>query len=292
MPLSMRNERKARASARLAKIRGAVFRTLGAAALVIAASVSVACAADLTLPEQAGAPTIYYSIVRPEGVGKVPVVIMLHGGDGLETYQRASFAQWAEWFKARKFASIVIDSFRGRGLSQFNYFPGQRDAYVNMLRQRATDLARTIEWLKTTDWADPSRLLIFGESQGAIVAGLAAVERSVRLPQIDMYLGCNPAYWNDHPPPKDYPPSLWLLGEQDGVTPPKACIEARKRMAELGGNADAIKLIVLPGAFHAFDFPGVNGTFQGVHVEYSASAVEASRNAIDQFLAGLGWSRS
>ena len=202
---------------------------------------------------------------------------MLHGGGGLEPEQVAGFDSWAAWLKGLGIASIIVDSYRGRGLSQFHY-DGNQTKFMDMLDQRANDVQRTIAWLSTTDWADSRRILIFGESQGGMTAAVLALKTPLRIPQIALYAPCSFLLLQEPAISKDFPPSLWLLGEKDTVARAKQCVDFRARFAELGGNVASIEIVVFPNAYHTYDWD-VPGRRWGTHwLEYNKDATKETLN--------------
>jgi len=229
-----------------------------------------------------GAPPVYVQATRP-AAAKAPIVVMLHGGGGLDKDQVNAFAKWSRWLASLGVGSVIVDSFRGRGLQNFQS-TGDRTAYMAMLLQRASDLRRVVDWARTQPWVDAQRIAIFGQSQGAIAATVNAVETSRGLPEIAFYTGCDARYFDSHPVPSTYPPSLWLLGADDKVTPAVDCEAFRARM---GGVGQSIKIIVFPGATHAFDWEAPERVWNGRTLRYSAAADNGAKAAITDFLRGL-----
>jgi dienelactone hydrolase len=45
-----------------------------------------------------------------------------------------------------------------------------------------------------------------------------------------------------------------------------------------------VKLIVYPGAYHAFDVPGPKNPIEGHHLEFNQSATDQSSEALREFL--------
>jgi acetyl esterase/lipase len=135
---------------------------------------------------------------------------------------------------------------------------------------------RSLAWLGSQDWADPGRAFIFGLSNGGSVSIYAATEGRVSIPQIQLYPYCSGWLQDTFRARAGYPPSLWLSGDKDAISllaDTRKC--ANKIMA--AGNPGAIKLVVLPGAQHAFDRSPRENT-------YSSGAIEASKREIEAFL--------
>lgn len=256
--------------------------------MLIAALSAARNAAGDVLPAQTGQPELHVSVVKASTAGRAPVAIMLHGGGGLDASQTAAFADWSSWLATHGVASVIVDSFRGRGIANF-HFTGNRDAYLAMIANRVVDARRTIEWLRMTSWADPAKVLVFGQSQGAIVGTHMSLETDVRAPQIAFYNGCDANYFASKPASANYPPSLWLLGGADEVARSNWCETFVKRMAEKGGNASAIKLIVFPDAHHTFDWQQPRRMWGNRMLEFNKAAYDGSRQAIISFLQAHGY---
>jgi dienelactone hydrolase len=215
---------------------------------------------------------------------------MLHGGGGLETDQTAAFNKWAAWLAERGVASVILDSFRGRGMQNYHY-TGDRNAYRAVLRERANDAQRMLALLRQSDWADGARLFLFGQSQGAIAAGFMNFETPERAPTIAFYNGCDPKYFDAVPASKNNPPTLWLLGDADSVARPSNCIAMHEDMGRRGGNADSIKVVVFPGAHHTFDWQAPSRQWGPHTLQYNKAADEGSKREIEAFLRQQGWIR-
>src|SRR3954452_22000205 len=119
-------------------------------------------------------------IVRPNGPGKHPVVIVLHGTGGTKESQRPVMKQLAE----RGFLAVAIDG-RYHG-ERSEKKTGSADYQAAMLRTYQTgqehpflydtvwDVMRLIDYLETLPGADPSRIGLIGFSKGGMETYLAA----------------------------------------------------------------------------------------------------------------------
>jgi dienelactone hydrolase len=71
-------------------------------------------------------------------------------------------------------------------------------------------------------------------------------------------------------------PTLVLIGELDDWTPAKDC---REMMARRSGEGASLRLVVYPGASHAFDAASLRDkprTLLGHHLEYNEAAERAA----------------
>ena len=88
-------------------------------------------------------------------------------------------------------------------------------------------------------------------------------------------------------------PTLILIGERDDENPAAACrdmVEGRDDMGISRQRAEGapIKLVVYPGAYHAFDVlvPELKtpANLSGHHLEFNQSATDQSIEALHEFL--------
>lgn len=93
----------------------------------------------------------------------VPVIVFLHGSSGLGL---AAIAEWQRWLASQGFASIAPDSFGLAGRLTYKS-PVSKDIYeqIHALRTSEIDLARAA--LQGAPWADMSRLILAGTSEGS-----------------------------------------------------------------------------------------------------------------------------
>ncbi len=71
-------------------------------------------------------------------------------------------------------------------------------------------------------------------------------------------------------------PTLVLIGELDDWVPAKDCLEM---MARRSGEGASLRLVVYPGAYHAFDAASLRNkprTMFGHHLEYNEAAERAA----------------
>ena len=86
-------------------------------------------------------------------------------------------------------------------------------------------------------------------------------------------------------------PVLIMIGELDDWTPARECRNIIEGVDGYGiarqkGGGVPIKLIVYPGAFHAFDAPALKTPVEllGHHLEYNQAAADRAAVALHEFL--------
>jgi dienelactone hydrolase len=83
-------------------------------------------------------------------------------------------------------------------------------------------------------------------------------------------------------------PTLILIGELDDWTPAEECRKMVSGRDDWGISRQErgapVKLIVLPGAYHAFDAPDPKDPIKAHHLEFNQSATDQSSEALREFL--------
>lgn len=211
-------------------------------------------------PDAADADVAGY-LFRPDGAGRHPGVILLHGCDGLEWHTPRQFSWhlltgYAERFVRLGYVALVLDSFEPRGIAG----ACNRPLTVSPER-RAWDAFSAARYLAGTGLVDPGRLVIEGRSHGAVAVLVAMEQGRWRLPEhfaagVAWYPGCG---WTKGGLAG---PVLILIGEDDEWTKAEVCRKFAARVAA-GGQADELVLKIYPGATHAFDAQGSARIFAG-----------------------------
>lgn len=104
----------------------------------------------------------HFKIVKPDGIGPFPTIIMLHGCG--RAYVAPEFAQEA---KRNGFASIIVDSFAPRSISEMEAATTVCTALQLRGSERTGDLVATIHWALSQDWVDKDAIHATGWSHGA-----------------------------------------------------------------------------------------------------------------------------
>ncbi|QDW36653.1 dienelactone hydrolase family protein [Bradyrhizobium sp. KBS0727] len=218
---------------------------------------------------------------QPAGAGPSPAVVLLHSCNG--SAQRLD-ERWGRRIAGWGYVTLTVDSFGPRGLK--NTCSG--GAPVDL----ALDAYRALGFLVQQRFVDSNRVAVLGFSQGAWQA-LSSVERGIveqASPNkfraaIAFYPHCL-GFKGDMTVP-----TLILIGELDDWTLAAECrnmVDGRDDwgISRQKDRGVPIKLIVYPGAYHAFDAPGLATPVQllGHHLEYNPSATDQSIGAVRKFL--------
>jgi len=211
---------------------------------------------------------------QPNSAGPSPAVVLLHSCNG--NAQRLD-ERWGKLVAAWGYVTLTVDSFGPRGLKN----TCSSGAVVDL----ALDAYRALGFLVQQRFVDPSHVAVLGFSQGAWQA-LSSVERGI-LEQaspnkfraaIAFYPHCL-GFKGDMTVP-----TLVLIGELDDWTPATDCERWMKRRADRGAP---VKLIVYPGAYHAFGSPAFadGREYLGHRLKYDPIAAAQSVQEMRSFLA-------
>jgi dienelactone hydrolase len=220
--------------------------------------------------------TIEGYLSKPDGAGPFPTIVYLHGCNGLSQNTRARIADlMTSW----GYVSLAVDSFTSRGI---------KEACTGGMPTRQADALGALLYLSRLTFVDPKRIAVVGSSQGGIVALRLASTETVKLfaAPDDLKFKAAVAY---------YPlcgvasqqlaiPTIILIGELDDWTPAKDCELWMKWRAGMGAP---VKLVVYPGAYHAFDVPTLRDGRRlfGHWLKYDPDAATRSISEMHDFLA-------
>ena len=209
-------------------------------------------------------------LYRPSGDGPFPAVVLLHGCNGRGSRESEDAA--AAKFVALGYAVLIVDSFGPRGVKHRCTYDESEPPV-----DREMDAYGGLLYLAGLPFIDPDRIAVVGYSQGGMVA-LSAVALGGTETLFDRHFRTAIAY---------YPlcgsstgsvsiPTLVLIGDLDDWTPARDC---QQMMARRSGEGAALRLVVYPGAYHAFNAVSLRDkprTLFGHHLEYNEAADKAA----------------
>ena len=252
----------------------------GSAAIAVEQSARIV---ELETPLASSQPLQAY-LRQPEGAGPFPAVVLLHGCAG--NYKRLD-ERWGNRIAVWGYVTLTVDSFGPRGLEN----TCASGAPVDL----AFDAYRALDYLALQPFVDTGRVVLLGFSQGGWLT-LTSLERGVIEETAHHKFRAGIAFY---PPCKGFKdnmtvPTLILIGASDDWTPADDCrdmVEGRDGFGisrEKGMGVPA-KLIVYPGAYHAFDAVTLQTprTYLGHHLEYNETAARQSIEAVHDFLASM-----
>jgi dienelactone hydrolase len=114
----------------------------------------------------------------PPTKGQVPVVAFLHGSSGLGL---KAIGEWQLWLASLGVASIAPDSFALPDRVTYTS-PIDKETYERIHTLRNSEITATVAALRNAPWADQTRLILAGASEGGVpVARYAGKEFAGRI---------------------------------------------------------------------------------------------------------------
>jgi dienelactone hydrolase len=230
----------------------------------------------------ARSPPLQGYLRQPGGRGPSPAVVLLHSCNG--NWRRLD-ERWGGRIASWGYVTLAVDSFGPRGIEN-------TCAGGGALIELANDAYRALNFLVKQPFVDPDRVAALGFSQGGWLA-LASVERGIIEQTSANKFRAAAAFY---PPCRTFRgnmtvPTLILVGELDDWTPADECrnmVEGRDDwgITRRKGEGIPARLIVYPGAYHAFDSPALRTPVQyfGHHLEFNQKAADQSAEALRDFL--------
>ena len=189
---------------------------------------------------------------------------------------------FAQFVTGLGYVSLAVDSFATRGIKDACTKP-----MPALMLARQGDALGALSYLSKLPFVDPQRIAVLGGSMGAMVALQLASTHHVETfdaPR-DLKFRAAVAY---------YPlcgvaseelivPTLILIGELDDWTPARDCELWMKRRADRGAP---VKLVIYPGAYHAFSVPAFadGREMHGHWLKYDAEAAGKAVEEMQSFL--------
>ena len=122
--------------------------------------------AQVSLPAVANGGSVFngkFKDIPASANARVPVVVFLHGSSGLGL---KAIAEWQQWLAAQGIASVAPDSFALPGRLTYKS-PIDKAVYERVHTLRQSEIAPTLAALAAAPWADGTRVVLAGTSEGA-----------------------------------------------------------------------------------------------------------------------------
>jgi dienelactone hydrolase len=213
--------------------------------------------------------------------GPSPAVVLLHScnGNWLRLDER-----WGKRIGSWGYVTLTVDSFGPRGLKD----TCNNGAPVDL----AFDAYRALNFLVRQPFVDPARVAVLGFSQGGWLALTSVEHGSMEQASQNKFRAAIAFYPRCLGFKGDMTVStLILIGELDDWTPAGECrnmVDGRDDwgISRRKSEGAPIRLMVYPGAYHAFDAPGLQTPIQffGHRLEFNQAAADQSIEAVHEFL--------
>lgn len=241
------------------------------AALHLLACSSAPNVSDSSVSSELAAQPLRTFIYTPAGQGPHPVVIDLHGCNGIWDQRQR---HWLKHLHQAGFAMLKVDSFSARGVDNVCAQPFAVSPYT-----RTFDIAAAIAMVKDDPQLDQRAMFVLGSSHGGTSALMTNLYSTPVFSQLRGVIAYYP-YCPDQLPVLNAD-LLILIGDADDWTPAQLCQE----MKILNRLEHSYELLVYPQAHHSFDIPGTDAIYYGHQVRYNrAAATDSMRRTIDFML--------
>ena len=142
------------------ELKGSAYEHTSASAIGVVQRAALVLPASVT----GGAPFVgTFGDAPRDARARVPVVVFLHGSSGLAL---KAIADWQLWLASLGVASIAPDSFALPDRVTYTS-PVSKEVYERIHALRYTEIELAVAALKTAPWADTSRMVLAGASEGA-----------------------------------------------------------------------------------------------------------------------------
>ena len=196
-------------------------------------------------------PELEVTTFMPAGDGPFPIVVINHGralGDARFQERYRPILAVRE-FVSRGYA-VIVPMRQGFSKSGGIEISGGCNVYSNGVQQ-AISVKRAIEWTASKLWADPSRIVVMGQSHGGLTTLAYGIEPAAGVKLLVNFAGglrqSNCTSWestlirafSDYGE-KTKLPSIWFYGDNDSYFQPFLWREAFERYNKNGGQAELI----------------------------------------------------
>jgi dienelactone hydrolase len=251
---------------------------LGLCAIAAGYDACAATTSALTVIAAGSSLELPATLIRPEGEGPFPALVILHDCSGLGPRSSGAPRRWAQEMVGQGYVAIIPDSFVPRGFPDgVCTIPGSQTTAVNGYA-RAADAYGALAALRALPFVDGKRIGAIGNSHGgwtvlaAMVAEPDAESASAQSKRngfaaaLALYPSCTARYgeWSTARTKgsrfgpavsfrgtyRPLAPLLILTGEKDDWTPAEPC----RHLVEASRAAGyPIDIRIYPDAHHAFD---------------------------------------
>jgi dienelactone hydrolase len=257
--------------------RGIIYLVMALCVVLFSLDASGSEQMKLTVQSVGSSDQLQATLIKPDGVGPFPAVVIMHDCSGLGERSSGAPLRWAQELVPQGYVVLIPDSFTPRGFPDgiCTVPAGQTNTVGGITRAR--DAYGALAALRQLPYVDGKHIGIMGGSHGGMTT-LAAMVASVKegdplagpksngfVAAIALYPNCGLWYgeWRTVRQNKDFGPVvshsgvykpigpvLILTGEKDDWDPAEEC----RQMVEVSRKASLpLDIIIYPGAYHSFD---------------------------------------
>jgi dienelactone hydrolase len=216
-------------------------------------------------------------LTKPEGHGPFPAIVFLHGWCGHE-FGKPRSESWVSRLVDWGYVTLQLDSFSTRNVS--NECSDKTEMFLLSLA-RVKDAYDAKDFLAEHPFVDRNRIALLGWSFGGRTSLYVLLKQikpqSKETPfkaAIAFYPYCDMPLYNLNAP------LLILTGESDDLLKAKWCTEM---MPSEQPDLEII-LKIYPGAYHDFDWEGMDELYEGHRLLYDPVAAKDAINQVKKFL--------
>jgi len=220
-------------------------------------------------------------ILKPEGRGPFPAVLLLHGCAGVTPAVGQGLRNHAAALNAAGYLAAILDSFSRRGRADGQVCRSLEEL-LYARHYRVKDAYRARDILASLPEVDARNFFLIGQSNGGSVAlDLAAgsgAPEGAEAPAFRAIVAFYPWCEGIGQAPTLVAPLLVLGAGQDDWVSPEGC---RRRAPKASGAA--MEVVIYDAARHSFDLPIARQVYAGHVVEGDPEATSDSRARIVAF---------
>lgn len=205
-------------------------------------------------------PSIPIKVLKPDGAGPFPAVVVLHDCSGLGPRSSGAPARWAKVLLREGYVVLIPDSFSTRGHADgvcTDSSPGRFEVSPN---RRVRDAYEALAFARSLPYVDGAHVGVMGGSHGGstTLATMVVPHDAGFAAAVALYPGCGArryGEWRVGSPGAYKPdaPLLILIGELDDWTPAEPCRQLAQGARDAGYP---VSIKIYPGARHGFDSRG------------------------------------
>jgi dienelactone hydrolase len=181
-------------------------------------------------------------LVRPEGEGPFPAVVLLHGCDGIQPFQEQWAADLADW----GYVALLTDSHGPRGGQ------GTCATWSSEVDEQPFDAYGALAYLRGLSFVDPARIGAMGWDTGGHAVLQVVDEKGVQQHFGERFAAGVTLYPTFTHVRRAGAPLLILLGDEDDCVP---VAQVERGLRDIDPGPFPIRLELLPGVGNGFDDP-------------------------------------